>query len=172
MKWLLRFILFFEDIAFKIIKRFRFFKKLKRSTFHQFIGYLFCGTTAMLSDLASFALLTNIFGVYYLISNIFSSSIGITVNFTLNKYLNFKNKSKKVAQQFGIFILVSLSSMVLNTTLLWIFVTFFNNLISEVLGFFYLYFIPPVIFAKMLSIAIVMFWSFFWHKRITFNVLK
>jgi putative flippase GtrA len=75
----------------------------------------------------------------------------------LNKIFNFKNKSKKIAQQFGLFAIVALIGLGLNQLIIWLLVEFGN-----------LWYMS----AKLISIVIVMLWSFYGHKKLTFGMIK
>jgi len=78
-------------------------------------------------------------------------------NYGFNKYFTFENRSRRIAQQFGLFIFVALIGLALNQLIIWSLVEFF--------GIWY-------ILAKIISIFVVMLWSFFGHKKITFGIIK
>ncbi len=122
-----------------------------------FINYMFFGGIAALVDLGLLFSLTEFLGIWYLFSAGLSYIAGMATDYSLNKYLNFKNKSKKIAKQFGLFVAVAMVGLALNQMFLFVFVEFF--------GLWYM-------LAKMLSILIVVFWNFNGHKRLTFGILK
>jgi putative flippase GtrA len=122
-----------------------------------FMNYVLYAGIATLVDLGVLYALTEYAGVWYLFSAVISYCAGMVTNFTLNKYLNFRNKSRKIVQQFGIFAIVAVVGLGLNQLILAVLV--------EVFKLWYMY-------AKLISIAIVMFWSFFGHKKLTFGILK
>jgi putative flippase GtrA len=122
-----------------------------------FLGYVFFGGIAALVDVGLLYFFTEFFGFHYLISAIFSYIFGMITNYSLNKFFNFKNKSRKIVRQFGLFIVVALIGLGLNQFILWILVEF--------IGLWY-------ILAKIISIFLVMFWNFLGHKKLTFGLIK
>lgn len=122
-----------------------------------FLLYIVFAGIATIVDFAVLTLLVEAFGVHYLSSAAVSYLCGMITNFSLNKVFNFKNKSKQVIGQFGLFVFVALVGLVLNQLILY--------LLVESLNAHYLA-------AKVVSVAIVMFWSFIGHKKLTFSVFK
>lgn len=78
-------------------------------------------------------------------------------NFILNKKFNFANRSKKVVRQFSVFALVALVGLGLNQLIIYSLVEFS--------GLWYMY-------AKVVSVMIVMIYSFVGHKKFTFKIFK
>ena len=122
-----------------------------------FFNYVLYAGIATLVDLAILYILTEYAGIWYFFSSVISYGGGMITNFTLNKYLNFRNRSQKILHQFGIFAIVALVGLGLNQLVLVILVEVFNM--------WYMH-------AKIIAIGIVMFWSFFGHKKLTFGILK
>lgn len=122
-----------------------------------FIGYVFFAGIAALVDLGLLFSLTEFIGFHYLISAALSYTCGMITNYSLNKVFTFKNKNKKIVQQFGLFVFVALIGLGLNQLILW--------LLVEFVGLWYM-------LAKLISISIVMFWNFYGHKKITFGLIK
>lgn len=125
--------------------------------FKLFIGYVLFAGIATLVDLGLLYFLTSFINLHYLVSGAISYICGMITNYSLNKLFNFKNKSKKIAQQFGLFAFIALIGLGLNQLILWLLVEFGN--------LFYMY-------AKLISIVLVMLWSFYGHKKLTFGMLK
>lgn len=122
-----------------------------------FIKYnLFAGISTLL-DLILIYILTEFFGVWYIYSVTLGYMAGVSLNYILNKYLNFKNKSRKIVLQFGLFISIALVGLLLNQIIIYILV--------ESLGIWY-------IFAKIIAVLLVMFWNFTRHKKWTFRIFK
>ena len=119
-----------------------------------FIGYFICGSIATAVDLTALYSLTEFLHIWYFYSAIISYSFGVIINFSLNKYFNFKNKDIRVWRQFGIFVFVSIIGLGLNQAILYFSV--------ELIHLWYM-------LAKIIAIAIVFIWSFFAHKTITFR---
>ena len=131
--------------------------KLNYSEVKLFGGYVIFAGIATLVDLGLLYSLTTLIGLHYFISSALAYTFGMITNYSLNKVFNFKNKNKKIAQQFGLFVFVALIGLCLNQLIIWLLVEFVK-----------LWFM----FAKLISIIIVMLWSFYGHKKLTFGILK
>lgn len=123
----------------------------------RFLSYLFFAGFATLVDMGLLFLLTEYVGIWYFYSALISNICGMVTNFTLNKVLNFRNRSRKVLRQFGLFAAVALVGLGLNQLIIFVLVEFF--------GIWYL-------LAKLVAVFTVVFWSYFGHKRLTFSLLK
>ena len=119
-----------------------------------FGGYVFYSGIATLVDFAVLYALTSAAGLWYFYSAAVAYAAGMTTNYALNKCFNFRNRSKEVVRQFGLFALVALVGLGLNQGIIY--------LLVEKAGLWYLY-------AKIVSVFIVMFWSFYGHKTLTFK---
>lgn len=122
-----------------------------------FAFYIVFAGIATVVDFAVLTLLVEKAGVHYLTSAAISYLCGMITNYSLNKIYNFRNKSTRIARQFGLFAFVALIGLALNQIILYLMV--------DVFGVHYLA-------GKVVSVAIVMFWSFIGHKKITFSVLQ
>lgn len=122
-----------------------------------FWGYIFFAGIATVVDLGLLFALAEFLGISYLIAAALSYTCGMVTNYSLNKVFNFKNKSKKLVQQFGLFMFIALIGLGMNQLILWSLVEFAE--------FWYMS-------AKLVSISIVMLWSFYGHKKLTFGILK
>ena len=116
-----------------------------------------CAGIATLVDMGLLYFFTEYLDLWYLYSAALSYLVGMIVNFTLNKYLNFRNRSNRVAAQFGIFAGVALVGLVLNQVILYLLVT--------VAGIWYMT-------AKVITVCLVLLWSFYGHKRLSFGLIK
>ena len=130
---------------------------LENETIQLFFGYVFFASFATLTDLTLLYTLTELVNVWYFYSALISYSTGILVNYSMNKYLNFKNESKQILPQLGVFIVVALIGLALNQMIMY--------LLVEYTGLWYM-------IAKLISISIVVFWSFTGHRKLTFNLFK
>lgn len=122
-----------------------------------FLGYVFTAGLATVVDIALLYLLTNFIGLHYLLSSVISYSAGMVTNYSASKLFVFKNKSEDVAKQFSLFATVALIGLVLNQIII--------GLLVEYGHVWYLY-------AKFISVFVVMFWSFYGHKKLTFGLIK
>jgi putative flippase GtrA len=129
---------------------------LKKGTI-TFVTYVFFAGIATLVDLSLLFTFTEFFGIYYFFSGILSYFAGGIIHYILNKKYTFKNKSKKIVAQLSVFFGVALIGLIINQAVLYVLV--------EIGSIWYM-------FAKLISIFIVLLWNFTGHKYITFKVLK
>lgn len=118
-----------------------------------FIKYSLIGVTGVTLDITIFYLLYQKLGMYYQVANIISVSCGITNNFLLNSFLNFKMKDK-LFKRFIQFYSVGLFGLGISAGLLFLFVEQLH--IIEIV-------------AKLMTIAVVTIIQFNLNKRITFK---
>jgi len=132
-------------------------ENIKDSRLRLFFGYVMIASIATVLDIVLLFTLTEYLHIWYFLSAFISYSTGMGINFSLNKYFNFKNKSLDILPQFGIFVTVALIGLGLNQLIIYSLVEF--------AGLWYM-------LAKLISICIVVSWSFYGHKRFTFGLLK
>ena len=125
--------------------------------FRLFVGYVIFAGIATLVDIGLLYFFTDIIGIWYFYSALIASTAGMVVNYSLNKYLNFANRSRQIILQFGMFAAVAGVGIFLNQIILYTLVEFAH--------IYYL-------LAKIITVFIVMFWSFWGHKRFTFYYLQ
>ena len=94
------------------------FLKNRRS----FVVYCVIGVSGVALDYASYFVLVNWIGVYYLLANAISSSLGITNNFLLNSFFNFKVKDRMLVR-FVSFYCVGLLGLAVSSAMLFVMVT-------------------------------------------------
>jgi len=126
---------------------------MMRETLVQFVFYVIFAGIATVVDIGVLFLLTKTLGLFYLISATFSYICGIITNFSLNRTFNF-GKTDGIIIQFPKFLLVAGIGLLLNNLILFFWV-----------GWIHL----DLFTAKLLTVFIVMFWSFTGHKVFTFN---
>ncbi|MEI6596731.1 MAG: GtrA family protein, partial [bacterium] len=92
-----------------------FLQKYKR-----IIKYLIAGGTAASVDLVLLYILTDILGVWYLISACVAFSIAFFVSFFLQKFWTFRDRDKEVIyKQMRIYLIVALANLALNAVLMY-----------------------------------------------------
>jgi len=131
-------------------------KQIILTLFYKFRNLILYGIIGGFSagiDFLVFYSLTSYLEVFYLLANIISVTIGITISFILNKNFNFKVKDK-VLKRFLIFISVGFGGLLLSSALL--------------------YFLIDILtlekyISKFLSIVFVVLIQFFVNKVITFK---
>jgi len=119
----------------------------------QFFRYITVGGIASLFDIGLLYLLTDSFGVYYLISAAISFLAGVIVNYTLSRLWVFDRNRYSFVPEFSVFFLIGMVGLGLNELILYVFVEFFS-----------LWYI----FAKIISVIVVFCWNFFLRKKILF----
>lgn len=111
----------------------------------QFLRYIFVGGIAAVVNIGALYIFTDIFHLYYLISNIFGFVLGLITNYLLSKVLVFAKEQKfnKVIE-FTIYAIIGVIGLGLDTFFLWLFTSF---------GIYYL-------LSKIISTALVFIWNF------------
>ena len=120
----------------------------------EFLSYFFFAGVATVVDFSLLYSLTEFAGLWYLLSATISYIFGMITNYSLNKIYTFENKSRKIVRQFGVFMFVATIGLVLNNLIMYGLVEYF--------GLWYM-------FARFISMFIVLIWSFSGHKYITFG---
>ena len=124
-------------------------------TLIQFFRYFFVGGTAFLVDIGSLYILTEFFGIYYLISATIAFILGLIANYLLSISWVFNKRtldSKKM--EFGVFTIIGIIGLVLNAVLMWFF--------TEYLSIYYM-------LSKIIAAAIILFWNFSARKFVLFR---
>ena len=120
----------------------------------QLFRYIFVGGAAFLVDFISLFILTQYFGIFYLISAALAFILGLAVNYLLSVRWVFNNrKLEKRSFEFGIFAIIGIVGLALNEFFIWFF--------TQDIQIFYLY-------SKILAAVIILFWNFFARKFILF----
>jgi len=130
-------------------------RALFSSDFRLFFLYVVFAGLATIVDIGLLYFLTEKVGLWYIYSAAFSYSAGMVTNYSLNKYLNFRNRSRRIVPQFGLFATVAVVGLGLNQALLYAMVTY--------LDMWYMH-------AKLVSVMLVTIWSFYGHKELTFKI--
>ncbi|MBI2482121.1 MAG: GtrA family protein [Candidatus Vogelbacteria bacterium] len=88
--------------------------------------YLISGCTAAAVNIGFLYLFTDIFGWYYLASGVVSFILAFGVSFTLQKFWTFENHNRELlTKQLVIYLVVSVSSLIINTLMLYVLVDWF-----------------------------------------------
>lgn len=118
----------------------------------QYFRYLMCGAVATVTDVSILFFLTHVLRINYLIAAACAFLTGIIVNYSLNTVLVFKS-SGQIKKEFPIFALIGIGGLIWTEIILWILV--------DKLDIY-------VMFAKMVSIVLVLQWNFFMRKKFVF----
>jgi len=120
----------------------------------QLFRYIFVGGAAFLVDFTSLFILTQYFGIFYLISAAVAFILGLIANYFLSVKWVFNNrKLENRSFEFGVFAIIGMMGLGLNEFLIWFF--------TQDIQIFYL-------FSKILAAVIILFWNFFARKFILF----
>jgi putative flippase GtrA len=124
--------------------------------FIQLFRYCFVGGVAAAANFFFLFFFTDVCGVYYLISNVLSFIIGLTVNYVLCKKFVFTTKYKNEKVEFLIYAAIGVMGLLFDTGLMYFF--------TDILLFYYL-------FSKILSTVIVFLWNFS-ARKILYMVIQ
>lgn len=121
--------------------------------FRNLLLYGLIGSSSALLDFLIFTLLTEVFGVYYLVANCISVTCGLTNSFILNRKYNFKVTDKTLKRAIMFFV-VGYCGLALNSTLLYVFVN-------------YVHLATPI--SKLCAMAIEVLLQFIINSLVTFR---
>jgi putative flippase GtrA len=111
------------------------------------VRFLVAGGTATIVNLAILYVLTDIVGIWYLVSSALAFTLSFFVSFTMQKYWAFRNKDiEKVRSQLPMHLSLALINLVVDVVLVYVFV--------DIFGMWYL-------FAQILAAAVISLESFF-----------
>ena len=119
----------------------------------QLFRYVFVGGTAFIVDIFFLYVFSDIFGIYYLISAIFSFVISVLVNYAMSiRWVFNQDNIENRVVEFNLFLLISTIGLVFTEILLYFF--------TDICGIHYL-------ISKIISAIIVLFWNFL-ARRVMF----
>lgn len=87
----------------------------KKDFFYNLFRHQIASFLATLADFGVFNLLTYVFGVYYLTSNVFAATTGAVANFIISTTWAFSGSKNSLKNQMVKYIIVSLGGLILNT---------------------------------------------------------
>lgn len=129
-------------------------KLLVQTADSQFARYAVAGGVATAADFLVLFLLTDWFGMYYLLSATIAFSIGITVNYIISVTWVFsQRKLSNLYLEILIFLITGVVGLALNNFILWA--------LTEKFLLYYLY-------SKAVATVIVLFWNYYSKKVILF----
>ena len=131
----------------------KLFKQPTDDIFIQMFRYIFVGGTAFAVDFFFLYFFSDICGIYYLISAIFSFIISVLVNYVMStKWVFNQDNIENKVLEFNLFLIISTIGLGFTEILLWLF--------TDIFGIYYL-------ISKVIAAIIVMFWNFI-ARRVMF----
>jgi len=125
------------------------------NSFVQFFRYTCVGGLAFVIDYGLLFILTDICGVYYLISAAFAFLFGLTINYILCVVWVFqKRKLHNKSLEFGVFAMIGVIGLCFNELFIWS--------LTEYVHFHYLV-------SKIFAAGVVYLWNFFARKFMLFH---
>ena len=124
--------------------------------YRELIKYFIIGCSGALLDFIVYTILLKAFGMNYLLANALSVTAGITNNFFLNAYLNFK-VTDNMFKRFISFYLVGMLGLLISEILLYLLVDIMSM---------------NSIIAKIITIFVITIVQFILNKTITFKKKK
>ena len=133
----------------------RLLKGRTDTTSIQLFRYTFVGGLAFIVDFGSLFVLTDLFGIYYLISAALAFILGLATNYVLSIIWVFSSRTLRNKWfEFGIFALIGIVGLGFNELFIWFF--------TERVHFHYLQ-------SKIVSTVLVYLWNFSARKFILFR---
>jgi len=137
------------------------------------IRFISVGFINTFLDFILLNLFTSIFGIYFVISNILSVSVCISISFLLNHSFVFKKKTPVTIISFATFFAVTgFSSLALQsfiiTSMHWMLGTPFSRSLV-IIGDLSTHPIIELNFIKAVAVLIGMVWNFFFYKHVVFK---
>ena len=110
---------------------------IRAFTKHLLVRYIISGGTAATVDLSLLYVFNFILGMNYLLAATLAFALAFSVSFVLQKFWTFKDVSTEgIHKQTFIYLGTSLFGLILNTLLMYVFVSFFhiNVIVAQILA--------------------------------------
>ncbi len=102
-------------------------KAIRRPFGNRIVRYIISGGAATAINFGTLLFLTEVMGIWYLLSSIAGVSVGFVTSFVLQKFWTFQNRSlERVYVQFPLHIALSLANIAVNTALLYALVEYLH----------------------------------------------
>ena len=133
----------------------KLFKEETENTLIQLFRYGFVGGAAFLVDYGVLVLLTEVFGMHYLLSATISFILGLITNYLLSVVWVFNNRTLGNRwAEFTVFTIIGVIGLGLNALIMYV--------CTDKMGIHYM-------ISKIISTVIVFFWNFFARKIVLFK---
>ena len=135
----------------------KLFKEKTDNTFIQFFRYLFVGGISAVVNIGMLYVFTDVCHLHYILSNVFSFTLGLIVNYLLSKKFVFQGDvSINKAKEFLIYAVIGIIGLGLDTLLIWLF--------TDVGSIYYM-------ISKLISTLIVLIWNF-GARKLLYKIIK
>lgn len=124
-----------------------------QNTLHQFVRYLFVGGFAAVIDMGTLFALSIFVGVNYLIAAAIGFVVGLFANYLISASWVF-DTAQKSKEEFALFSLIGAGGLGLTELIMWVGVD-----VAQL----------PLLFAKIVSLALVLIWNFGLRKKLVFE---
>lgn len=116
----------------------------------QIIKFGFVGAVAFLIEYGILILLTDVFGIYYLVSSVIAFTVSVIFNYYASvRWVFTVRKKQQTSQQLAVFIILSVIGLLINTLVMW--------LLTGIFGMDYR-------ISKILATGVVMVYNFITRK--------
>lgn len=126
----------------------------KRPAVRQFVKFAIVGASNTIVDFSVFLFMRRVLHLHYLEANFLAFSVAAPWSYIFNRTWTFRDKNPRIHTQFVKFFLVAVVGLGLTSFFLYVFI-----------GLLDLY----DVVAKVLVIALVLFWNFLANRRWTFR---
>jgi putative flippase GtrA len=134
---------------------------IERLLSKQIIRFVFFSGIAAFANISSGFLFYNIFNWPFFYSIVFSYLIGLFISFSLNRKFTFPNRIRKINSEFFTFLIISLIGLC--------FLIFCSKMIINLLSYWNFNDYIKKVAAHLGSVLFVSFYSFIFHKHVTFS---
>lgn len=127
------------------------------NTLLQLIRYFFVGGIAAVINIGFLYIFTDILHIYYLISNVFSFTLGLIVNYLLSKKFVFQEETQiSKSKEFIIYAIIGVIGLGLDTL--------FLSIMTNTFKLYYM-------ISKIISTMLVFIWNFV-ARKILYKIIK
>ena len=131
----------------------------------QFFRYALVGGLASIVDISIYNFLTNVTNMHPIASNSISFIFGLLINYYMSRKWVFNQQAYNFKKDFSLFAIIGVIGLILSNFILFV-------LLDTKLLYNILFFIGEdlvKLFAKLITVVIVLFWNFIARKKLVFR---